>query len=242
MAKTDIIQELNELGSFLGEIPRLEVYKVPEGYFQSLSSYLLNYVQSKENPDLESESVELPYSVPAGYFEGLAAQILSKVKENQTAQEEIAGLSPLLSQISREPVYSVPEGYFDHIKIPFGERKEAKIISIHTKRWISYAAAAVFAGFILTAGFLFLNNNMKYSETGRALAKFETDVKKIKDIHQTESLIDLMNAGLNEKSVVVAEKTLKPDEVQNMLKDVTSDELKEFTDQSKDIENVMMTN
>lgn len=54
-----------------------------------------------------------PSSVPEGYFEGLAAQILSRVKEtNESAQDEITRLSPLLAGINRTMPQSVPVHFF----------------------------------------------------------------------------------------------------------------------------------
>jgi|GEM_PF-859708 len=55
-----------------------------------------------------------PFSVPEGYFDGLAANILAKVKGNEnSAQAELAELSPLLAGIPKQTPYSVPTSYFE---------------------------------------------------------------------------------------------------------------------------------
>jgi hypothetical protein len=51
-----------------------------------------------------------------------------------------------------------------------------------------------------------------------------------------------MNSGLNEKELASNQKSIKTDDVQQLLKDVSIDELKDFNEESKDIEDVMMTN
>jgi hypothetical protein len=51
-----------------------------------------------------------------------------------------------------------------------------------------------------------------------------------------------MDTGLNEKELASRQKSIKTDDVQQLLKDVSLDELKDFNEESKDIEDVMMTN
>ena len=87
------------------------------------------------------------------------------------------------------------------------------------------------------------NKTKQTDAAGKApLAKFEKEVKTIKDVKSTENLIDFMDAGLNEKELASNRKTVKTEDVQQLLQDVSTDELKEFSDQSRDIEDVMMTN
>ena len=62
------------------------------------------------------------------------------------------------------------------------------------------------------------------------------------DVKKTDSLIDFMDAGLNQKELASNQKPARVDDVQKLLQDVPMDELKDFNDQSKDIEDVMMTN
>jgi len=51
-----------------------------------------------------------------------------------------------------------------------------------------------------------------------------------------------MDAGLNEKALASTNKSIKTDDIQVLLKDVSIEELKDFSEESKDIEDVMMTN
>ena len=75
----------------------------------------------KELRDLESSlgsyNPQNIYTVPNGYFEGLPTQILNRIKafEAADAREELAYLSPLLSNVSKEMPYSVPAGFFQNL-------------------------------------------------------------------------------------------------------------------------------
>jgi len=244
MPNKDIIQELSDLGSNLpGNISN--IYSVPAGYFEVFSEQVLGLIKANESLTwLSSLPREMPFSIPEGYFNELDEKIMEVIRRHpdyQTSREELEAVSPLLSSISKRPVYSVPKGYFENFKPGVEERKETKVISITGRRWLRYAAAAVIVGMILTAGLIQFNNHKKDS-AGKTLAKFEKEVKKINDVKSTENLIDFMDAGLNEKELASSQKNIKTDDVQQLLKDVPIDELKDFNEESRAIEDVMMTN
>jgi hypothetical protein len=246
MANLDIIQELNDLESPLANGPFKIPYVVPEGYFEGLPARLLEMVSALEAGHELSSALpkENPYQVPAGYFESFADSVLNKIHsttKEQTPAEELASLSPLLSSLSKEPVYSVPEGYFENLTVAVKE-KPAKVVSLSQRKWLRYAAAAVIVAAVTVTGFFVIGNNKVGSKSADGvLAKVEKDVKKINDVKETQNMIEMMDAGVNEKSLAQADvKTYS--EVQKLLQDVPADELQDFNEQSKDIEDVMMTN
>ncbi|HET9826490.1 MAG TPA: hypothetical protein VFP87_14220 [Chitinophagaceae bacterium] len=243
MIKNDIIQELNNLGSSLAHLSRENVYTVPLGYFDSFEQTLQNIVWISSLPKA------CPYQVPTDYFDQLAEHVMKAIRNHpdyQTSQEEISSISPLLGSLNRRPVYSVPEGYFANLQVGESEgHAMPNVISLNRRRWFRYAAAAVIVAVVALTGLMIYNgNSAKHSDAaGKApLANFEKEVKKIDDLKSTESLIDFMDAGLNEKALASNRKATKSDDVQQLLKDIPTDELKEFSEQSKDIEDVMMTN
>jgi len=241
MPNKDIIQELSDLGSNLGNISK-NIYSVPPGYFDGFSEQLLGFIKASET--LSSLPKEMPFKVPAGYFDQLDEKIMEIIRRHpdyQTSQEELESISPLLSSISKRPVYSVPKGYFENFKPGVEEKKETKVVSITGRKWLRYAAAAVIVGAILMAGLIQFNKRNRDS-AGKTLAKFEKEVKKINDVKSTENLIDFMDSGLNEKELASSPKSIKTDDVQQLLKDIPIDELKDFNEESKAIEDVMMTN
>jgi len=251
MAQKDIIQELSDLGSSLANATLQNIYSVPDGYFEGFASMIMSRIQAEEDGSvfLASLPKETPYEVPVGYFEGLEERMLVMIRNHadyQNSQEELESISPLLSSLNKKPVYSVPEEYFENLSIPFdgkiSKKEESKVVSFTSRKWLRFAAAAVITGAIALAGIEIYNNNRKDGGE-KIMAKVQKDVKKIDDIKQTQNLIDIMDGGMNEKELATVNKNnIKTDDVQQLLKDVSAEELNDFNEQSKDIQDVMMTN
>jgi hypothetical protein len=246
MANKDIIQELNDLGSNLSKIDASNPYSVPEQYFDGFADHVLNLVKAEESLAWLSTLPRLnPYRLPDGYFDGLEQIIMNNIRDHpdhQTSEEELESISPLLSSLSKRPVYAVPQGYFENFKIANERtRTGSKLVSLANRKWFRYAAAAVIIGAVASTGFFVYKNNHK-DAASKTLAKFEKEVKKIDDVKKTDSLIDFMDAGLNQKELASNHPAVKTDDVQQLLQDVSTDELNDFNEQSKDIEDVMMTN
>jgi len=106
----DILNELKELSPTLAAIEKLNVFSVPEGYFEYLGADILMRVE-KENGLTNNTTAD----IPAGYFDGLATSILGKIKaqENEDAVTEMSSLSPELLSIQHVNAFEVPHGYFD---------------------------------------------------------------------------------------------------------------------------------
>jgi hypothetical protein len=102
---SNILKELEELSPTLAALPRTNVFKVPDGYFEGLSGELL----------LKATQSAATYSVPEGYFDQLAGQILSKLKTSEQELDvitEMQTLSPTIAAIGNNNVFSVPNDYF----------------------------------------------------------------------------------------------------------------------------------
>ncbi len=256
--RDNILQELNELGSQLaGNIPQ-NTYAVPAGYFEGLAMQVMNRIKAMDaanaaeelsylSPALSGLSKQMPYTVPAGYFEGLTEKVMQAVQNSndyQTASEETASLSPLLASLKKETPYTVPQGYFENLAADIAKKEnkqEAKIISFSSRKWFRYAAAAVVTGVIVMAGFLIINRGEMKQAGEIALAKVTKDIKKLNDT-QKDELIDFLDAGLDGKETVQVKTDNKSKEIQQLLKDVSEEELKDFQEQTEDLEEVLMTN
>lgn len=98
----NILNELKDLSPALAAIPRLNVFKVPEGYFETLPALLLLQASgSGKNEPIQS--------VPEGYFDNLASGIMARIREEAPAEAH----SPVLAGIGNENIFSVPQGYFE---------------------------------------------------------------------------------------------------------------------------------
>lgn len=156
---SEILTELQTIAPFLANMEKVNVFDVPDGYFNQLPERISTVAFLSQD---EKNSFQ---SVPDGYFDSLSSKILSRIKEStQTAEEEIKELSPALHYLKAENVFSVPENYFDdlsdRITEKIGPGAQAKVVSINTaKKWWKYAAAAVVAGIIAITSVTFYNND-----------------------------------------------------------------------------------
>ena len=193
--RDNILQELNDLKSSLADADFQNTYQAPVGYFDGLADEILKRVRALESttaadelinlsPLLSTISKKMPHSVPTGYFDVLE----KKLKENistgtgQTAEEELQILSPLLNTLKKKKTYTIPEGYFENLQPAIDIEKAgsaSKVISITSRKWFRYAAAAVVIGFVATVGFLFLNKKdidpTNYAWVKKNLKKVSTD-------------------------------------------------------------------
>jgi hypothetical protein len=109
--RIDIENELRQLQSPLAGLAPVNVFTVPEGYFEGLAPSVMRAVQG----DSILQSLQRPADaqVPEGYFEGLAGSILGRIKAQETAQAGGETLSPLLQNLRSVNVFTVPQGYFE---------------------------------------------------------------------------------------------------------------------------------
>ncbi|MEO5888778.1 MAG: hypothetical protein ABIQ31_00935 [Ferruginibacter sp.] len=128
--KIDIAAELKTLSPLLAALNKVNVFTVPEGYFETISTTVLACLQ---HDVAEHEQAQ---EIPAGYFDQLAGSILNKIRTGETAKDEIRNLSPLLYGIHDKNVFEAPVGYFENVdkliinKInTTGSRDELKEIS-----------------------------------------------------------------------------------------------------------------
>lgn len=245
--RDNILQELGELQSKLADHTPENIYSVPTGYFDGLAEQVLRRIRALDaenavdelaclSPLLSKLSKDMPYTVPAGYFEEIETSLISFVSTgSQSAKEELETLSPLLSGLKKEMPYSVPAGYFENL----GEKRasnKTKVVSLGSRKWIRFAAAAVVTGIITTITFLFIGSSDDKGP-GASIAKFEKkltkDIKKTSDKELNEFIQQFSDAGL------VTEETAYnvPDiEVKDLLKDVSENELKNFLEETAEIE------
>jgi len=233
--KDNILQELLELKSGLAEFSRQNIFQVPAGYFDSLAGEILKRIKATEaanateelallSPLLSTASKQTPYSVPVGYFEGVEKKLEQIIFTDsaQAAKEELESLSPLLSELKNKSTYTVPEGYFQHLQ----QRKEdvvpaatAKVVSITSRKWFRYAAAAIVVGFVVTIGFKIFDKKDNIDEPTGWVKK---NMKKVstEDINE---FVELASAGTPDMI-----KTNTKDEISNLLKDVSDKEIQDF--------------
>ncbi|MBK5271460.1 MAG: hypothetical protein JJE22_10645 [Bacteroidia bacterium] len=247
----NILQELHELNSVLAGKNIQHVYTVPDGYFEGLADQVMNRIKALEaknayeelsylSPMLNNISKGMPYSVPDGYFETCEETLMQTVRESsdyQTPKEELESLSPLLGSLKKQMPYSIPQDYFENLNkrplvIP-NTKSETKIVSITSRKWFRYAAAAMVVGIIALAGFLYFGQ--KSSDPVKSFAKFEKkldkEIKTTSDKDLSEFVQQFTDAGLSGDEKV---QNNPKEDMKQMLKDVSDNELKEFIQEIAD--------
>ncbi len=156
----DIQNELTNLAPALIPLQRLNVFTVPENYFNDFPVFLSETLNN-ESSFLPTVNVNM-MDVPSGYFDSLAENILIKIKSlsQQTVPEELKVLSPALSAIGNDNIFTVPRRYFEDLPeiILSQVNKPAAVISMRSRSsFARYAAAAVITGIMGLSLFTLLN-------------------------------------------------------------------------------------
>ncbi len=238
--KDYILQELKELDSSLAMTGTGSIYQVPEGYFSTLPAIILARIRAIEAADVREELLTLspllagipkkmPYSIPTGYFEHLEQTPYASIFGNDSlsAEKELDTLSPILGKLKKENTYRVPEGYFDTLvsDVNADENKVAvsKVIPIRRTKWVRYAAAAIVTGVVAISSFFIINKNNQPDPETASYTWVEKNMKKVSTTDIDEFL------QLTDEASLVSTNTQPPiEEVKNLLKNVTDDEIQHF--------------
>lgn len=217
-----IINELKEIAPIIASIQKKDLFIVPDSYFDNLADKVLDKIKVEGAENQKNT----PLTIPDGYFNNLASNIISKIKNEQSeVYRELEDIAPLLNSISKLPVYTIPDGYFEGFKAETCVSKisTARVISFSkTRKWISYAAAAIMAGVLVTGAFIYTDQPNTFN-----LSK---EVNKLSD----EELISYMNS---EHSVVFTPDSINLGpgaDVQSDLKLISDDELKQYMEENRE--------
>ncbi len=172
---TEILNELRSISPLLAEIPKVNIHSVPPGYFETLEEKVSIYSILNQEETTNTLMIE-EAGIPAGYFENLPGLILSKVQVIEEKDEEDYSILFSLKDIN---VFKVPKSFFENLSTTIlrniKQNEKAKIISITSKTWWKYAAAALIAGIMLVSVLYFFNVGENNTSPYLAAAKqFQT--------------------------------------------------------------------
>jgi hypothetical protein len=188
LEKETILSELNAISPLVASVPRVNVYRVDENYFDGIRAELQariiasNFIVPQQNVD-----------VPIGYFENLPTNILAKIKaqENNSVFTEMETLSPAIASIGNKNVYTVPQGYFEQLSMP--KATSIKVVKMGRLSIFKYAAAAVIVGLL---GF----GAMKFIVNAKANSEALAVVRQADEILKTNSF-DATLASVSDKDI-----------------------------------------
>ncbi len=179
------------------------------------------------SPFLVGISKNMPQALPNGYFDSFSSEMLNLAKASSlTVESELVSIAPLLNQISKKPVQNLPEGYFADFTIQ-PAKEAAKIVRLPViRKWVSYAAAAMIAGILITAGFVF-NNKQSKSFDFDFYSKI--DVPAALNQASDDALQDYLNSTA---SLSGTDHITIPEEIENIhhgnFQQISDEELKEY--------------
>jgi hypothetical protein len=157
----NIREELLTISEIVANIPKCNVFEVPEGYFDhTQSEVLIKCIESTV------------YKTPENYFEQLSEIILDKIKNADSAENE----THILSTHEKQHPYTIPNNYFETLpeNILQAVKSPAKVVSISKNYiWIKLVAAVI-VGLI---GFAILINLPKKQD--EEISLIEKEAQKI---------------------------------------------------------------
>ena len=243
----NILQELQELGSSLANVAPQNIYTVPDGFFDGFADQLQNRIKALEAKSAGEElgylssvlntiSRQMPYSVPSEYFEGLEDNLMRCVRESnndQTVKEELETLSPLLSGLNKQMPYSIPQGYFEGINkeltAKLNTKTETRVVSITSRKWFRYAAAATVIGLVILSGLL-LGKGKPVDPNKSPDEWVAKNVKKV-STEKIDDFIKLADEESTGKGSFVNNGE-KSDELKELMKDVPENQIQEFLNET----------
>lgn len=157
----NIQEELLTISELVANIPKYNVFEVPEGYFDYAQSEVL--IKCIESPVFET---------PEHYFDKFPEIMLDKIKNEDSPERE----NLILSYQEKQNPYQVPNAYFDALSenILKAVKTPAKVISMSKNHiWIKLIAAVI-VGLI---GFAIVINLPKKQDEGISL--IEKEAKEI---------------------------------------------------------------
>ncbi len=220
--KETILGELREISPTVALISKEQVLTIPDRYFDTLPDSIMDKILTIGFDNAKYS----PLTIPNNYFNDLSSTILTKIKFQQSeCFSELEEVAPLLNTINKQAIYTVPIDYFQNLNVGIKTSKKptATIISFrNTRKWISYAAAAVMAGMLVTGAYLYTDRPASFD-----LSK---EVNKLSD--------DELNSYINsDHSVVITPDSINlgsSTDVQSNLKLVSDEELKQYLEDNQE--------
>jgi hypothetical protein len=219
--RATILKELEGFAPVLAAISSEMPYKTPENYFDNLP----------DNISVEAFLAMISgttFTISADYFNTFADRVLRKINQ-QKVSEELQEISPFLAKLSKENVYKIPQHYFNSLQSLEAVKVENKVKSISTRfvsKWISYAAAAVITGVLITGAYMYTNHKGNFDLTN--------EINKVSD----DELQNYLSLSIAHPAAVANEETTSninaPEtlDVKQEMQFVSDEELQEYINEN----------
>lgn len=224
-----ILEELKEIAPNFEVVDLVMPYSLPKGYFEQLADTILE----RKDIALEIGNQTNHFQIPDQYFNGLADKILLRVKEMEDEEfllnSENAEIAPILNTIPKVMPFAVPHQYFEKFSVIIPSEKATVIPMKKMRNWMTYAAAAVFVGIMVTGSFLFSDK-----KTSQDFEKYQNlDVASALDQVSDSDL----NAYIDENHATVIYDVLDTepvnlDNVEDKIQSMSTDNLNQYLNEN----------
>lgn len=216
----DILNELLDLSPTLAAMEKVNVFTVPDGYFEYVSADIMAGIGQETGGHKNRISVLSGAEVPHDYFDTLADTILQRIKAKtaEDAATEIRVLSPMLYSVQNENVFETPPGYFRGLSENILNKVKPRPAVIRIQRLSSfffrYAVAAAFTGMMALGVFKFTSSADEkiplpdYVTAGLQVQNVDQELDKISD---ADIVKYLESGGTDVKAAFVANSIEKND-------------------------------
>ncbi len=223
-----ILNELNEISQTVANLPDLPVFTVPENYFAEFPEKLMSIIRedAKDETNLISPLLggikrTTPFSVPEGYFSSLERNLTKLV----AAESEHLSVSPMALSESKGSA-TKPETVVLPKSVSVeatGENVSGRVISISPARQVyRFAMAAAVAGIIGLSAWFYVHQE---EEKPVAQVNINAELPKVSEKEMSEFLLTAPDMPQAETLQLAGLENL---DIEEMLKDVNENELKEY--------------
>ncbi len=227
-----IIKELLNLSPSIAENEAINIYSVPNAYFEELAGKILQQIALNDAGRFLPVSKNVnPYQLPNGYFESLAHDVLQKTAwQNNLSGEvnkELETLAPFLLTISKQMPFDLPANYFNGAitKPATADSSKRPRTIIQLKQYIKYAVAATVIGIMaITAGLLTQPKSLNNHNVPRPVS-ITTAVQNATD----NEIIDYLNKSIPVPNAsALVNPTATEAKIDDWIKGASDDDIKSF--------------
>ncbi|GAB3514360.1 hypothetical protein [Emticicia fontis] len=235
------------------ELPKMNVFKVPEGYFDTLSISIQERIRFSEEP-VVSFGKKQNFAVPDNYFDTLSSRIMNRIASFEKQEirletlpkvnvfkvpegyfesvEDIIRAQVRVESIERKNIFEVPANYFDELpaRILSQTQEEAKVIKVNWWQQKGRTMWAAAASFVLLIGLGFAVPQFSKAKSEAAMEELSKD--------EINSYLATQDLGYLEYEAITTNATALPKEAETKILEDLDINKKDILDhlESQDLE------
>jgi hypothetical protein len=114
----EILNELRSISPLIASMEKVNLWKVPDGYFDQLPQKIADRARGVDSGNIEVLHKGPGQDIPEGYFENLSQSILARIKSmevQEPSENEAFELPDWLIALRAKNVFQTPQHYFEDL-------------------------------------------------------------------------------------------------------------------------------